>query len=277
MTLADPQSFNRYIYVNNDPVNQTDPSGLMADADQGWSGASAGFWGTDLNFDPHFGGPAAIAEAEARHDRWVDIDRAGGDYGDDDYPESTEDVTATAAVNSPEPQNPAATPTPCVGSIPEAAGRAILDAADREGVDPTLLSVQWRYESGFSTNPQPNPRGAGRRLNGWDVGPLQLSTNFFNKSPFTDGLPDAFGTVAMNNSTRQYEGFNGTVSDNLRAGARAFTMDILPRSRGRDWLHRNADASGKFRGPDGYRRRYNEYLRDAQADKDYLNCLRGRR
>lgn len=175
------------------------------------------------------------------------------------------------------PQNPAPTPTPCVGSIPEAAGRAILDAADREGVDPTLLSVQWRYESGFSTNPQPNPRGEGRRLNGWDVGPLQLSTNFFNKSPFTDGLPDAFGTVAMNNSTREYEGFNGTVSDNLRAGARAFTMDILPRSRGRDWLHRNADASGKFRGPDGYRRRYNEYLRDAQADKDYLNCLRGRR
>lgn len=29
MTIADPQSFNRYSYVNNDPVNQVDPSGLM--------------------------------------------------------------------------------------------------------------------------------------------------------------------------------------------------------------------------------------------------------
>jgi len=29
MTTADPQSFNRYSYVNNDPVNLVDPSGLM--------------------------------------------------------------------------------------------------------------------------------------------------------------------------------------------------------------------------------------------------------
>jgi RHS repeat-associated protein len=30
MSLGDPQSFNRYAYVNNDPVNHTDPSGLNA-------------------------------------------------------------------------------------------------------------------------------------------------------------------------------------------------------------------------------------------------------
>ena len=29
MTVADPQSFNRYTYVNNDPVNKVDPSGLL--------------------------------------------------------------------------------------------------------------------------------------------------------------------------------------------------------------------------------------------------------
>lgn len=29
MTVDDPQSFNRYTYVNNDPVNLTDPTGLM--------------------------------------------------------------------------------------------------------------------------------------------------------------------------------------------------------------------------------------------------------
>jgi RHS repeat-associated protein len=29
MSISSPQSFNRYSYVNNDPVNQVDPSGLM--------------------------------------------------------------------------------------------------------------------------------------------------------------------------------------------------------------------------------------------------------
>ncbi|MFL6334241.1 MAG: RHS repeat-associated core domain-containing protein [Pyrinomonadaceae bacterium] len=46
--LTDPQSFNRYAYVNNDPVNLIDPSGLMAkqpDATQGWWYYGNGFWG----------------------------------------------------------------------------------------------------------------------------------------------------------------------------------------------------------------------------------------
>jgi RHS repeat-associated protein len=30
MDLASPQTFNRYVYVNNDPVNHIDPTGLMA-------------------------------------------------------------------------------------------------------------------------------------------------------------------------------------------------------------------------------------------------------
>jgi RHS repeat-associated protein len=29
MTIGDPQSFNRYSYVENDPVNFVDPSGLL--------------------------------------------------------------------------------------------------------------------------------------------------------------------------------------------------------------------------------------------------------
>ena len=29
MTIGDPQSFNRYSYVSNDPVNFVDPSGLI--------------------------------------------------------------------------------------------------------------------------------------------------------------------------------------------------------------------------------------------------------
>ena len=59
MTVADPQSFNRYTYVNNDPVNQTDPLGLMAGADVGYSGF--GGWGGVAGLDdPHFGGPGIV-------------------------------------------------------------------------------------------------------------------------------------------------------------------------------------------------------------------------
>jgi RHS repeat-associated protein len=54
--LSDPQSFNRYAYVQNDPVNFIDPSGLQPclpgerGAQCGWESVSAGFWGWgDLN------------------------------------------------------------------------------------------------------------------------------------------------------------------------------------------------------------------------------------
>ena len=50
--LTDPQSFNRYSYTDNDPVNLTDPSGLMpmirysaVDAGLGWGHFADGFWG----------------------------------------------------------------------------------------------------------------------------------------------------------------------------------------------------------------------------------------
>ena len=45
MTVADPQSFNRYTYVNNDPVNLVDPTGLIyqVKAEHGWQEVSD-FW-----------------------------------------------------------------------------------------------------------------------------------------------------------------------------------------------------------------------------------------
>ena len=49
--MTNPQSFNRYAYVNNDPVNFVDPSGLLPSdgqcqgAECPWSGGGGGFWG----------------------------------------------------------------------------------------------------------------------------------------------------------------------------------------------------------------------------------------
>lgn len=55
--LGDPQSFNRYAYVDNDPVNLTDPTGLLPSngqcqgAECPWSGGGGGFWGGGFNIN----------------------------------------------------------------------------------------------------------------------------------------------------------------------------------------------------------------------------------
>lgn len=77
--LADPQSFNRYVYANNDPVNLIDPSGLMSaascGAEYGFSecGGGGGFWGGNFGgnvaeYNREFGGLSThIASALAAH------------------------------------------------------------------------------------------------------------------------------------------------------------------------------------------------------------------
>jgi hypothetical protein len=56
MTTANPQSFNRYTYCENDPADATDRSGLLENwgADHAWSDVDPGFWGKgDFNNRPH--------------------------------------------------------------------------------------------------------------------------------------------------------------------------------------------------------------------------------
>jgi RHS repeat-associated protein len=62
-SVLNPQSFNRYSYVNNNPSNFTDPSGMMtgADASQSWGDVSGTFWGWgDLNNQPHSVGQSIV-------------------------------------------------------------------------------------------------------------------------------------------------------------------------------------------------------------------------
>jgi RHS repeat-associated protein len=266
--LTDPQSFNRYSYVQNDPVTFTDPSGLQPcwGAECGWGSVSAGFWGWgDLMNRPRNTGREIIREAERYLDwlmqEWLIAPR-GGKIG---IPQVSDDLYQRCKGRA-------------ASVIPKDAAEAILNTASVEGIDPTLLSVTWRNESGFSFNPKPNPRyegkGRNRKLVGYDTGPMQISTNYYDKSPFTDGLPGAFGTFAMDWNTKEYAPFNGDPYDNLRAGARAYTKDILSRSRN------NADAAGLFRagsrtGP-GYSDRSAQYTREASRDRSFFDCLMGR-
>lgn len=76
MSVGNPQSFNRYSYVDNDPVNLNDPSGLAPnigyyyrEADLGWEDVSGSFWGRPTMFNVnHHGGPQAIAQGRFRRE-----------------------------------------------------------------------------------------------------------------------------------------------------------------------------------------------------------------
>lgn len=115
MSAASPQSFNRYSYVNNDPVNQSDPSGLFKQVDQGNPDNPRP--DEEPLGDPFETGRGIIAAAEARHDRWVDIDRRGGDYGDDDYPSQSPDHEAPATHESEHAAPESETTSPATATV----------------------------------------------------------------------------------------------------------------------------------------------------------------
>jgi RHS repeat-associated protein len=75
MSIQNPQSLNRYSYVDNDPVNLVDPAGLMPklpDASTSWSDVADGFWGQgNLMNRPRNIGQLIIALASARRDRLI--------------------------------------------------------------------------------------------------------------------------------------------------------------------------------------------------------------
>jgi RHS repeat-associated protein len=109
MSVEDPQSLNRYTYVDNDPVNKVDPTGLMPmmpDASTSWSDVAGSFWGTS------FGGPTQqnhIAEALARHDSIIGTgyDPAFGVYRGEvqvQYIPEGGGYSVTRTLNNPTPE-----------------------------------------------------------------------------------------------------------------------------------------------------------------------------
>jgi hypothetical protein len=183
--------------------------------------------------------------------------------------------------------------------IPKEAAKDIYAVHIMEGVPLTLMSVTWRHESKFSYDVGPKPRKENGKIVGYDVGPMQVSTNYFARPPFTTGLPNAFTKKVDINLSKFIKReiadkesdlrnnqwlidvlgteatFQGDWFENLRLAARAFTMDIIPRSRGGTTLLQYADAAGIYRGKDGYTDRYNQYKTEAPLDEKFFNCLLG--
>jgi len=166
-------------------------------------------------------------------------------------------------------------------------GDGYVTAARRDAIPMTLMSVTWRHEGGFKMNPDSYVRYAqdNESVVGYDVGPLQSSTNYYNKEKFTRGFDNPFGSAPILVDIMQQVGqgapkalpkhlaFDGNADEMIHVSARAFTLDILPRSRGRSELNRLADAVGIYRGSGDYQGRHDQYLAEAPNDKNFLDCL----
>lgn len=277
MSAEDPQSFNRYAYVGNDPVNRVDPTGLYYDSlvyDIGFFGARVldlpGFTSRIGNF--------TMAQ-EWRHD-W--IINTGKD------PMFRDRESGSQRQEPIVPVLPVAKYEECaklLGNAPAPGYNqtvAILVASKLEGTDPTLLAVTWGSEggsdnNGFRYHPESNYRPED---GGWDVGPLQASTTYYNKSPYTDGLDNPFGNVFS-----ESQPFNGNYFSSLRVGARALNGESQ-RGAGRPKnVSARADAAGLYRAghrvnkksgrPDG--RYWDRVARFNSWSKGYdafFNCLK---
>jgi hypothetical protein len=122
MTIGDPQSFNRYAYVNNDPMNQTDPLGLKAglnyyyrEADLSWGDVSNSFWGRpDISTVARRDvGMAHIARGMWRHDTLMSTP----------VEDESDDEAATAHAQSEETATPGALKVISVDVLPVCDGQ----------------------------------------------------------------------------------------------------------------------------------------------------------
>jgi len=134
------------------------------------------------------------------------------------------------------------------------------------------MAVTWASEAipPFEYYSDSNPRWNTntRTYDGADVGPMGIANNgVYAKAPFTSGLANPMGTF-----TTEKKRFDGNPFDNLRWAARAYTMDILRRTRDR------ANAAGLYRagtrtGP-GYSDRVAQFNKESKGYDDFFKCLR---
>jgi hypothetical protein len=187
----------------------------------------------------------------------ADCDPQSGGGGSQYYPAGDPNFSTAREL----PQNETGEAGVDLGSRNFNWSQPLLSLAGRSGMDLSLSlfynSLVWTKDGSYIKY----NADLGTPAPGFRLGLPILQRKFFDSQAHTNAY------------LSQLLPFSGNVMDNLRAGARAYTMDILKRSTSL------ADAAGLFRagsrtGP-GYRDRFNQYQQEAPGDKRQLNCLQG--
>ncbi|HYJ86711.1 MAG TPA: S8 family serine peptidase [Pyrinomonadaceae bacterium] len=225
-SFTDPQSLNRYAYAQNDPVNFTDPTGLMSNAD-----CTSEFNATG-QCSITGGGSRPIDDPTSY--MFVLGSRFGGfTGGTGGGPGGGRGPGTTTPPDTGNPQTPAPTQpdkfTDCANQagvaatgLTEDAAKLILKISASEGTASNLLAYTWARESSFSMNPVPNTNGTtdtGR----WDYGPFQINAYWIGRAISTgqvsaDGIN--IGSALGGHGVRAGEGFAGDAYDNGRLAGR---------------------------------------------------------
>jgi len=307
-SFQDPQTLNLYAYCANDPINQIDPSGLgflswikklfkrvihalihaairavftflqtllmtgnfgaavaaglaagVADflKEMGWP--SKGYWKIVPGGTPQWN-PSAIpilANGPSQLSRWIIWNLNGSGGGGDPF------ITAYLG---------------CIGDLKSSPRPGVtqtaylIQAADTEGTDRTLVAITWQHEGGYDNNGFkffPTNGFHTRKDPIGDIGPGQLYPGIWEKVANDKGkglIKNPFGS-----NRKVGEGFNGDPFDNLRLTARA-----LGPARG----EARAKAAAIYRagGPkgDGYNERIKNFKDHYQNFNRFFNCLRGK-
>ena len=143
----------------------------------------------------------------------------------------------------------------------------IIGVAAMEGVEPALLAVTWRFESGFNLNPPNNPND-GSPGNA-DIGPAQINYRTWHNSPLLNGLDDVFGTAR---AVREI--FNGNPLSSLRATARILNHHGSGRTAAGRYRTGTGDFSRTRRGISEFNLRAGLYDRFAPLYDAFFRCMR---
>jgi RHS repeat-associated protein len=274
-----PQSWNRYAYVLNNPLKLIDPTGMSAVRSTDDS---------SVDVRGHGVGALSLGQSWTRDEALMDSVAETTNESIALTPEGKAGQLADSQdqlVAGADPQNPGGSYQTCKGlaSIPEGAANDILSVSRQEGTDPTLIAVTMKEESSFGVNLDPNPRVDRNTsaVTGFDVGPMQVATDIWNKSPYTNGLPKAFSN-GIDDVGRPIFGrllpFTGDIVQNMRLGARALNASSGWRGRPSN-VSARADAAGIFRAGSrngSYWVRVNEFNRFQPAYDRFFNCMQGK-